>query len=188
MTKEREVLISLLQIALGSENKFSLPETFDWQQVVDLAFDQGVAAIAVDGLQGSLELRGERLGSLELSAESLEVVPEPVEGRDEGLNLLESEELEDLRYELFGEALACEEEYSNQWKIFLQLIQELSEHNIRVLLLKGLGLSKYYPVPSHRPTGDFDIYCYGRCLEVDNLFINQGICLDYSCPKHSVFN
>lgn len=33
----------------------------DWSEVVDLAFEQGVAAIAVDGLQRRLGVSGERL-------------------------------------------------------------------------------------------------------------------------------
>lgn len=149
-----------------------LSPDIDWREVIDLSFDQGVAAIAVDSLQLSLEL-----------------VPEPAEGSAESLELaLDSEELENLKYEWFGEVFSCEEDYSKQKEILHQLIQVLSEHNIKVLLLKGLGLSKYYPVPAHRPMGDFDIYSYGHHLEVDVVFSDKGCSINREHEKHSVFN
>ena len=43
-------LFSLLRAALGNEAVGALPSDINWQEVIDLSFDQGVAAIAVDGL------------------------------------------------------------------------------------------------------------------------------------------
>lgn len=163
MTSPQLALFHLLRLALGTSSGESVDllalSNADWEVLVDLAFDQGVAALIVDGLQ-----------------------------KADTNALLESEELEDLRYELFGETLACEEDHSKQRKILRQLIQELSDYNIKVLLLKGLGLSKYYPVPAHRPTGDFDIYTYGHHLDVDKVFSDKGFAIDREHEKHSVFN
>ena len=50
MSESVEILFQLLRIALGSEEKCDLPSGIDWKEVVDLSFDQGVAAIAVEGL------------------------------------------------------------------------------------------------------------------------------------------
>lgn len=50
-------LFALLRSALGTSAKvvnLSVLTKADWEAVVDLAFEQGVAAIAVDGLQRSL--------------------------------------------------------------------------------------------------------------------------------------
>ena len=58
MTDSANILFRLLRAALGNETEVSLPETVDWNAVVDMAFDQGVAAIAVDGLQNRLGVRG----------------------------------------------------------------------------------------------------------------------------------
>ena len=58
MSESVEILFKLLRIALGSEEKCDLPSGINWKEVVDLSFDQGVAAIAVDGLQKRLEARG----------------------------------------------------------------------------------------------------------------------------------
>ena len=56
------ILFQLLRAALGNEAAVGeLPSDIDWKEVIDLSFDQGVAAIAVDGLQRSLEKRAESL-------------------------------------------------------------------------------------------------------------------------------
>ena len=44
-------LFQLLRLALGNNAECNLPSDINWQRVVDLSFDQGVAALAVDGLQ-----------------------------------------------------------------------------------------------------------------------------------------
>ena len=49
-TSSSETLLMLLRAALGNEAVGALPSDIDWQEVIDLSFDQGVAAITVDGL------------------------------------------------------------------------------------------------------------------------------------------
>ena len=44
------ILFHLLRAALGNEAVGALSSDIDWQEVIDLSFEQGVAAIAVDGL------------------------------------------------------------------------------------------------------------------------------------------
>ena len=51
MNKSANILFQLLRAALGGETEVSLPDDVDWSEVVDLAFEQGVAALMVDGLQ-----------------------------------------------------------------------------------------------------------------------------------------
>ena len=71
-----KILFQLLRAALGGKPcDASLSSEINWQEVIDLSFDQGVAAIAVDGLQ---KLCGQH-PELELA--------------------LDSPELEDLKYE-----------------------------------------------------------------------------------------
>ena len=48
-----EILFSLLHLALGTSTEtpdLSALTKADWKDLIDLAFDQGIAAIAVDGL------------------------------------------------------------------------------------------------------------------------------------------
>ena len=172
MESSANILFQLLRAALGDETEVSLLDDVDWNRVIDWAFNQGVAAMLVDGMQRSLEL-----------------VPEPVDGRGESLerDLLESEELEDLRYELFGEALSCEEDYRKYEEAISSLARTYSEAGIEMMVLKGYGLSLNYPVPEHRPTGDIDVYL-SDWKKGDEIIRQWGIAIDYSHHHHSVFS
>ena len=91
------ILFHLLRAALGNEAVGALPSDIDWQEVIDLSFDQGVAAIAVDGLGFAHDNDGST--SLTTSSDN----DNGLELRDESLERLElaldSPELEDLKYE-----------------------------------------------------------------------------------------
>lgn len=50
MTQSADTLFLLLRAAIGTGNADFLPSGIDWQKVIDLAFDQGVAAVTVDGI------------------------------------------------------------------------------------------------------------------------------------------
>ena len=60
-----------------------------------------------------------------------------------------------------------------------------AENGIRLLLLKGLGLSRDYPVPAHRECGDIDIYLFGASDEGDRLLLQMGAQPYFDVPKHS---
>lgn len=173
MTHEQQALLYLVRLGIGNyiEPGFDF-KGVDWRNLIDLSFDQAVVAIAIDGLS---KVEGY-------------ACPEPVEGRVNGLDVLDSPEMENVKYEWFGEIFHAEEEYSRHQNVFSELVGLLSEQHINVLLLKGLGLPKYYPVSNHRPTGDFDIYTYGQHLDVDNFVSSKGILVDKGYPKHSIFD
>ena len=154
----------LVRLGIGNETESAFGFTgVDWRSLVDSSFAQAVPAIAVDGLQKLYE-----------SNLSLDLA-------------IDRPELETLKYEWFGSTFQAETEYSRHQGAFSELVSLLSEQHINVLLLKGLGLSTYYPIPHHRPTGDFDIFSYGRHLEVDRIVADSGIPVDNEHPKHSVF-
>lgn len=57
-----------------------------------------------------------------------------------------------------------------------------------MMVLKGYGLSKNYPVPNHRPCGDMDIYLFGDQEKADKLIAEElGIKIDNSHHHHTVF-
>lgn len=177
---------------MGTETEVSLPASVDWQEVIDLSFDQGVAAIAVDGLgfahdndnddDNGLELRDESLERLELA--------------------LDSPELEDLKYEWFGSVFQAEEDYKKYVEDIASLAKAYSEAGIEMMVLKGYGLSLNYPAPAHRPVGDVDIFLNDNDNDDDDLNLNRlpvwrrgdevirrrGIAIDYSHHHHSVFS
>lgn len=160
-------LFQLIRIAVGNEGIIRVPTDIEWRDVIDLSFEQGVAAIAVDGLQKILEHN---------SVENFEFE-------------LDKPELEDLKYEWFGEAMACEEDFKKYQSAIADVLRLCKNQQVNMLLLKGYGLSLNYPVPPHRPCGDIDIYLFGYAE-----FINQIVEKDYnikverSRPHHSVFS
>lgn len=56
-----------------------------------------------------------------------------------------------------------------------------------MLLLKGLGLSRDYPLPEHRECGDIDIYLYGQSDKGDRVLHEIGAHLYFDVPKHSEY-
>lgn len=202
MTASAEILFALLRAALGKgevlteasgEGAAACSEGLDlgsvsgevWKEVIDLSFDQGVAAIAVDGLQRSLE--------------GLPMTPPEGKGMQgaESLELaLDSPELEDLKYEWFGEVFSCEEDFQGYLAKLRELVELYRSEGIRTMVLKGYGLSLNYPVPAHRPVGDVDVYLNENLnlnrLPVwrrgDEVIRRKGIEIDNSHHHHSVFS
>ena len=48
MGNSRDVMLKLVRMAMGWETDFSLPDDVNWSEVLDLAHDQGVAAVILD--------------------------------------------------------------------------------------------------------------------------------------------
>ncbi len=63
-----------------------------------------------------------------------------------------------------------------------------SRYGIRMLLLKGYGLSLNYPLPMHRPCGDVDFWTFGEAVRADRLLEEElRIRLDGSPEHHTTF-
>ena len=50
--------------------------------------------------------------------------------------------------------------YRKHCKVANELTRLYAQHGIATLVLKGVGLSRLYPVPAHRVGGDIDMYTY----------------------------
>lgn len=98
-------------------------------------------------------------------------------------------------------ALAVEK-YEAKYELYCRAVLELSDYyeqqGVRLVLLKGVGFSAYYPVPSHREGGDIDIYTMfmdNTCCDgiESNEFVNMlmekiGVEVDRAhSAKHSCF-
>lgn len=93
------------------------------------------------------------------------------------------------------------EAYEKKYNRYCRIVGELSEYyrnqGITTVQLKGVGLSTYYPIPSHREGGDIDIFTFSADKEsmsdgeanrlADELMKRQGIEVDMHSPKHSNF-
>ena len=90
-----------------------------------------------------------------------------------------------IRWALSAEKL--EERYRHQQQTASKLAARFSEEGLRMLLLKGLGLSRDYPLPEHRECGDIDIYLYGQSDKGVRVLHEIGAHLYFDVPKHSEY-
>ena len=88
--------------------------------------------------------------------------------------------------------------YRKHCRVVNELTQLYAQHGIATVVLKGVGLSRLYPVPAHREGGDIDIYTYSADKTqmadeeanrlADKLMEEQGLFIDDSTyKKHSKF-
>lgn len=91
--------------------------------------------------------------------------------------------------QLIGRSAMQECMYAQHKACITTLAKFYAQHNIKMLLLKGYGCSLCYPKPEHRPTGDIDIFLFGRQEEADALVEHElGIRVHREYHKHSTFN
>lgn len=94
----------------------------------------------------------------------------------------------DVLMDWFGQALYMEAVYAYHGEALTSLANYYASHGIKMLLLKGYGLSLNYPMPNRRSTGDIDIYLYGDGGKADELLLSElGITSKQNEEKHSVF-
>lgn len=93
-----------------------------------------------------------------------------------------------LLLQWIGHTAMMERMYAQHREQIASLAAFYKEHGISVLLLKGYGCSLCYPKPEHRPTGDIDIYLFGKQEEADALVEKKlGISVHREYHKHSTF-
>lgn len=83
-----------------------------------------------------------------------------------------------------GSVLRSEIIYEHHKKLLKSLCANLKD--VRILLLKGIGLSRYYPISNHRPTGDIDIFSYGQHRKIDYFFEQAGYKPIQTIEKHTI--
>lgn len=159
MANSREILLKLVRIAVGWENDFSLPKDVDWKEVLSLAQEQGVNAIAVDGLEIWKKHEPQLLSS-----------PSDKQILLEAIGLLQIVEVNNL----------------HQLSALKKLSQILSEKEIPFMIMKGFACAQYYPNPQHRPCGDIDIYPGGKFQESNNALKDAGVNVVPHYYRHSV--
>lgn len=87
-----------------------------------------------------------------------------------------------------GQAVMQERMYARYVNSISSLAEFYKRHGIRMLLLKGYGCGLCYPRPEHRPSGDIDIFLFGKKDEADDLLEKElGINVDREYHKHSNF-
>lgn len=163
MSKTQEMLGELLRYGMGITSRCHIETFSNWGGLFELAMAQGVAAIALDGINRCFE---------------------------NGVNL-------DIDFQTkmdwIGEVTQMEQQYQQYEKNLLKLGTFYQKHGINMMVLKGYGLSLNYPIPSHRPCGDIDIYLFGEQERADAEMVlsfkiqDLEFNIDKSHHHHTVF-
>lgn len=80
----------------------------------------------------------------------------------DAIELLPSAQRPDLEnlMELAGLVSIIEAAYKDNLRITTELSQFYLNNGIKMMILKGYGLSLRWPIPEHRPVGDIDVYFF----------------------------
>lgn len=136
-----------------------IEEKVDWQDVIDFSLKQGVAGITFDSYQRMGESIDPKYGPNELTVMAW-----------------------------FGYTNILEKKYQKHKIAIDKLASFYQQNDIRMVLLKGFGLSQYWPVPKHRLSGDMDIYLFGDWQKADELVSDKlGLLVDEGHEHHTCF-
>ena len=172
IASNEKLLLNLIKIALGKSKKYTLPNALEWNILFDMSMKQCVPSVVLDGLNKSL-------------------ASEPCQDNN-GIGKMD-------KLKWLSMVLNMERRYTLHESISAELAAFYREAGYQMMLLKGYGLSKYWPIPNHRPTGDIDIYLMFMNSEgkdkshpawecADKLLTEKlGIQVDNSHHHHSVF-
>lgn len=171
IASNEKLLLNLIKMALGKSAECALPDALEWSTLFGLSVKQCVPSVVLDGLNKSL-----------VSA----ALPGKGVGKTDKLKWL-------------GMLLNMERQYAIHESVVAELAAVYQSAGYRMMLLKGYGLSKYWPIPNHRPTGDIDIYlmymdsdgkdkCQPAWKRADLMMKEKfGVEIDNSHHHHSVF-
>lgn len=86
-----------------------------------------------------------------------------------------------------GEVLAQESNYKKHAETISDLSTFFDDHGVKMMLLKGWGLSLNYPCPYYRPAGDVDIWLYGDQEKGDALLKEEKDIHPIKSSHHTIF-
>ncbi len=160
MNSNYEAFLTLTR--LGFNHSANFPNRgIEWQSVQDLAAKHGLSAVALDGIE---VLRT---------------------NNNHNVNLPEKQVLT----QWIGEVL---QGYESRYELYCRAIAEMAafynSHGFKMMIVKGYACSLDWPRPQHRPTGDIDIWLFGKDKEADAMMTKEkGIKIDRGHHHHTVF-
>lgn len=94
-----------------------------------------------------------------------------------------------LKKQWIGEVIqGCEYRYELCRRAIAELSGWYNTHGYKMMVLKGYACSLDWPKPEHRPSGDIDIWLFGRQKEADKeLEKDKGIRIENWHHHHTVF-
>lgn len=166
ITSDR-LLLQLIRCAVNptSSNAPIIFDDTDWNHIINQSARQGISALTIDGLQNYLTSRPSSKAFANESA---------------GSKL--------KRMQWIASAIACERIYTKHKHTMACLARTYDKANIRMMVIKGFGLSLNWPIPCHRPAGDLDIYNFGKYKEADDYIAKSyHIKIDKEHEHHTIF-
>ncbi|HEY5511746.1 MAG TPA: nucleotidyltransferase family protein [Prolixibacteraceae bacterium] len=162
LTPEQQILFNLVKISLwpGQDEEVLLSgiTQINWEKIISFASRQGVLGVSLDGYSGGKKFT-DQLPALKKDQQ--------------------------IRWEL--SLKSQEARNKRQREAIKELVALFKENGMEMLLLKGIGLSENYPIPSHRECGDIDIYLYGDHEKGNQIMEALGIVVDKQGSKHDNF-
>ncbi len=162
MADSRDILLKLVRLAMGWETDYTLPDSINWREVLEMASEQGVEAIALDGLD------------VYMSRNPGAVSP------------VKNPQTKPLMLEAIGRLNMTEFNNLQHLAALMEWSEVLSKKQIPFMVMKGFACGQYYPNPKHRACGDIDIYPGDKYEESNAALKSAGVDVDPHYYRHSV--
>ena len=161
------LFLSLVKSAVnGHCPNYSAFNGKDLTEFIKMSYSQAIPVLVIDGLQNYFKSNPNNNPFANESA---------------------SDKLKRIQW--FGNVVAYERLYAKHEKAMADLARLYANNGIRMMVVKGYGLSLDWPVPNHRPVGDLDIYNFGKWKEADALVAKTcGIRINDGHEHHTIFN
>lgn len=159
MNQTQKALYALIRIALKEERPVEFPESVDWIELLEYAKTQGVAAIAMDGLQTLINKIGFSPVGLDVKA----------------------------KLQLYALAMSIERRHIKQLESSKEVASIWRKSGIRTLVLKGFAFAQYYPKPIQRLASDMDCYLCGGYEKGNGEMECIGIKVNREDYRHATF-
>ncbi len=154
-------LLALIRLGIGHPPGH-IPETIDWESVEALAARQELSAVVLDGID-RLILEGQ--------------MPE-----GDAMDSL-------VKRRWIGTLMQYEARHEKYRGAISSLARFYDSHGLKMMVLKGYSCSLTWPIPSHRPSGDIDIWQFGEYQKGDVALESElGVKVDNSHHHHTVFH
>lgn len=163
----KNAIFTLLRLGLNNSttdkenlSDFIMMTETQWEALGDLARQQGVLGIILDGVE---KLNTSRYGATR------------------ELNAI-------LKLAWIGEVVQIEQRYHRQKDVMNDLSEKWKDNGCRVMIMKGLANAILYPNPEHRNPGDIDCYLFDKYAIGNTIAREADIPVNESWYKHSVIS
>lgn len=141
-----DLFLELVQVAIGNRSRLSqVPTGKLWERLYAMSRTHGLVGICFPGI---LKLGAEAVATrTKLTGESVKPF--------EALGMSRQQ-----YFQWMGVAAEIQQHYERYESCIAKLAASYAKERIGMMLLKGYGLSRHYPVPQMRAPGDADIFLF----------------------------